>query len=323
MKTLNPFKTFKFPLLLAFVALLVSACEKEEDVDYTYGCGTCEDANTVAEVLKNNAPEAQFFNVDAGALIDVEGEQGTRITIGPNSFADMDGNPVSGNIDLILKEIYTPGQMILANKMTTSNGQILSSGGELFFNVQQNGEDLQLINNQTVSMKVPASNPDPNMALFNGSQDTAGNFTWAPNNTPVQSCNDSSSVSFPTGYCFNIDTLFQWINCDYFWSDPRPLTDVEIVVPQGYDKTNTLVFIYVPSINSIASITQYQNQSFWIQGGYRLPVGLEVDFVAVYSDGNGTLGYAYQTNTIVANHQEVLQFTTVTEQQLTQFLLSL
>lgn len=331
MKSYQP--TSLYAVILAFTALLLVACQKEEKVyDYTYECVLCEEeeeqeqnatTNEAAKFLANHIPQNQLFTGDASEWLTYEGSQGTKITISPNSFADKDGKPVSGEITLVLNEIFTPSQMILANKMTTSNGQLLSSGGELYLNVQQNGEDLELINGKSISIKVPADKPDPDMALFTGGQDANGDFTWVTNNTTVQSCNDSSSITFPSGYCFDLKSLFNWINCDYFYSDPRPLTEVEIVTPQGYDTSNTMVFAYIPSINSITDVRLFENQSYWIKGGYRLPVGLDVSFIAVYADGQGTYGYAYQQNTIVNNHQEILQFTTMSEQDLLQFLASL
>ncbi len=311
-----------FLSLVIVGTLLIGSCEKEErQKDYTYRCVLCDPSEALGNFFEDNAVQAQTFTVDAADNTELVGQKGTRISFGPNSFGDANGNMISGNIEVTLKEVYSPGEMILEDRMTESNGQILVSGGELFLNVRQNGQDLQLVNNNAVSVSVPTATPDTSMALFTGSQDTGGSFTWAPNPTPVNVCQDPGSGGL--AYCFDLYSLFNWINCDYFYNDPRPLTEVEIVVPQGYDRSNTLVYVYVPSINSMIPVKYFLNSSFWIKSGYRVPVGLQVDFIALYADTNGNLGYAYQNNTIVNNHREVLTFTTVTEQDLKSFLASL
>lgn len=267
-----------------------------------------------------NKPELQDFTLLGSSYQEVRGESGTVIAIPPNAFVDQSGIPVTGNFTFELKEVYTPGDMIFEEKWTTSGGNILTSGGELYINANLNGEQLILADDKELSIMVPTDNPDPQMELFVGVGE-GDNFDWVQDSTDVSECVDSNSLG-NSSYCFEIDSLINWINCDYFRNDPRPLTDVEIVVPSGYDTQNTLVVIYIPSLNSVVPVYTYQNGSFYVNGGYQLPVGLAVTFVSVHYDGNDFY-YALQNNTIVNNHVETLNFQMVTQAQLTTIIQSL
>ena len=306
-------KTHWFLLLFILPLLaLFSSCEKDMNNKVILSKST----NSIAEIenfLSSNAPIKQTFQLSTASYNTVTGAKGTSIFIPNNAFVDASGNPVTGSITFELQEVYSPAEMIFTGKMTSSGGRTLASGGELYINAQQGGSDLKLAPGKSLDFKVPTNSYDSQMGLFVGNGDD-DNFDWIPAPaTNVSECQDSSSITL-SNYCFNLDTLINWINCDYFYSDPRPLTEVEIQVPSGYDSQNTMVYAYIPSINSVTG-TKYQGGSFWISGGYRMPVGLAVTFIGVHHDGTD-LYYSIQNATIVNNHVEILSFQLVTAAQL-------
>ena len=318
MKKLSPYLLYLFIGIL--LATLFGSCDTEHDNAVTLS----KSENTIdhiQSILSAGQPVIQNYTVNSNVYNTITGNKGTRITIPGNAFVDQNGNPVSGNISFELQEVFSAGDMIATGKMTSSGGQLLASGGEMYINATQGSSQLKLAPGKSLEFKVPTNSYDSQMGLFTGNGGDADNFDWVPNSTPVSQCVDSSIVILGN-YCFNLDTLINWINCDYFYSDPRPLTEVEIQVPQGYDDQNTLVYVYVPSINSVAKANNYQNGSFYINGGYRLPVGLAVTFVGVHYDGVDFY-YSIQNAVIVNNHVEVLSFQQVTAAQLAQLLASL
>ena len=257
------------------------------------------------EQLKAKQPEPQAFSISNNSWQSIEGQLGTRIAIPANAFVDQQGNPVTGNVEVQLTEIFGAGDMIFANMMTESNGQILASGGEFILSVEQNGQRLELAAGTTLDMYVPTNNPNPQMGIFSG-VGSGTNFTWQQD--PSIAVNITiDSITQTSYYTFGLDTLYNFINCDYFFSDPRPLTDVEIKLPVDYNTQNTFVYVHIPSINSIVRASTYYNGSYWISGGYQLPVGLNVVFIGIYYDGTN-YGYAMQNATIVNNHAETLAF---------------
>jgi hypothetical protein len=207
--------------------------------------------------------------------------------------------------------------------MTVSGGQYLGSGGELFVEATQNGQRVELAPGKNLVIEVPTTNGLPQMAFFGGEQ-TANGFDWTPDPTvPLNVVVDTISQS--EFYSIITDTLWSWINCDYFANYTGQRTSVEIQVPSGKDPSNTAVFGYVPSINSVfrAGGGTFQNGSFWLKNGYDLPVGLNVYFIGIYYDANKNIEYSLQNATIVNNHVEVLNFSPITKAQLQTLLQSL
>lgn len=320
-------KNYNSSILLSFfvaIALsLTTGCDKDPDnaVKLSETENPENTENYLQTILAKEQPIIQSFSVNASISNTITGEKGTKITIPHDAFVTSSGSPVSGNIDFELQEIFSAGDMIASGKMTSSGGKLLASGGEMFINATQGTSQLQLAPGKTLDFSVPTCNYESQMDLFVGNGQDGDNFDWVPaTNSVVYQCQDSLNPCV-TSYCFNLSDLFNWINCDYFYNDPRQQTEVEIQVPSGFDNTNTQVYAYIPSINSVTR-TSYQNGSFWIKGGYKLPVGLAVTFVGLHYDGND-IYYSVQNANIVNNHIEILSFQIVTAAQLAQILASL
>src|SRR5690606_34812760 len=117
----------------------------------------------------------QQFTGDASTGFVITGERGTEITFPAGTFVDGDGHVVSGQVQVGIIEILSKKDLLLSGVATESNGKLLESGGELYIQVLQNGDTLQLNpDNQQwsanpVHVKLPRdTDADPNgMILFN------------------------------------------------------------------------------------------------------------------------------------------------------------
>lgn len=308
MKNVSFLKKLAIFSLMLFITIV--SCKKEKTESNS---GNLSQINSA---FRANSPITQTFTVNVDQPNLISGEQGTKVFIPQDAFVDKNGQPVSGNVTINLQEIYSPGDMVLTNKMTTSNGKLLVSGGELYFNAKQNGQNLQIADQKEVGFKIPQQSNDPQMQFFAGVNSATG-FNWVPNSSiDLSDCADSGKAS----YCFGLDSMINWINCDYFYSYPGTLTDVDLQVPSGYDTSNTLIYMYVPSINSVTTVHDYSPQHFWIKNGYEVPVGLNVIFVAIHDAGNNNYTLAYSNTTITNNHQEVLNFQSMTLAQIIQVI---
>tara|TARA_B100000678_G_C18223148_1_gene507725 strand:- start:2189 stop:3154 length:966 start_codon:yes stop_codon:yes gene_type:complete len=313
----------KYLLLFSFIMAGLFSCKKEEVVDvHNQGVNPPPTVERIKSLLAANAPELQEFSVEGDKAASIYGKEGTFLYIPANAFVKPDGSPVTGPVNFELKELLSPGAMILADRPTVSNGQRLVSGGELYMNASQGGVNLRMASGKSIGVEVPTQNFDPNMQLFTGTG-SGDNFNWVLNaNTVIQQCGMDSLSPGPS-YCFGIDSLFNWINCDYYNNDPRPLTEVDMVVPSGYTDSNTVMIIHVPVDQSIVRVSNYANNVFSVTGGYRLPVGINVNFLAIHSDSQNNLFYSLQNNTIAQNHVENMSFQQITETQLIQLIQSL
>jgi len=112
--------------------------------------------------------------------------------------------------------------MILNNAMPISNGQLLVSGGEVYFNATQNGQKLKINPSSFVTMKVPTGNSSSNQMLefyAQGSSNLSNsNLNWvtAADSTSNPIAVTTTSVGgFGSYYEFYCDSV-TWTNCDYF-----------------------------------------------------------------------------------------------------------
>ena len=309
---------FNFSFLFIFITLsgtvFLSACKKES----ANSNPPLSPLVQLNNFLDANQPEIQEFIIDADQGGTIKAKEGTQIEIPKSAFELPNGTTVTGNITFQLQEIYSAGGMIFTKMPTTSNGNILVSGGELFVNAEQNEDKLSLAPGKSLDFNTPTKSLDSNMAFFVGTG-SGPTFNWSlDTSTTVTPITDSTGLY---SYAFDLKSMYNFINCDYFFSDPRPKTKVIIQMPNGYDYNNSFVFVHLPSTTSVFPVF-FWNQStgyFEISGSYALPVGQEVNFVGLHYDGSN-IQYSLQNKIIANDHVELLSFQVVTPEQLAQIL---
>jgi hypothetical protein len=321
-------KTIKTLLFLGLLAA-IQACNPNDEPALDVNSVNPPDSRFELErFLASGREPMQEFTFDASTPQEIRGEEGTLLRIPANAFVHPSGTPITGTVQVRLREMYSPGDLIFNNAATVSNGQILSSGGSFELEVQQNGQDLRLATNAQIGVQVPTDSVDPNMQLFTArGRDTANQVAWQPQNVAVaDTVRDTTGTwggGLDTLYSFNLNSLFRFINCDYFWNDPRPLTEVKIQVDSAMSYSDTRVLVYLPSVNAMVAVTTFASPYFLINAGYRLPVGINAFFIAIHVDNLGLYHYAIQQNTVSQNHLEVMNFQTITQSQLTTLLQNL
>ncbi|NIK90776.1 hypothetical protein GZ212_01325 [Mangrovimonas sp. CR14] len=92
--------------------------------------------------------------------------EGTQIKIKANSFKNSKGLKVQGVVDFRVTEYYKISDMLLANLSTTSEGEILETGGMLFVEALREGENLEL--DQSIEISFPCKKKKKDMELFTG-----------------------------------------------------------------------------------------------------------------------------------------------------------
>ena len=299
-------------MLIALV--LLNACKKEDNSPNSNNNSNNTTANIVLDFFKGNLDDAkQIHTVDVTSTVWVYGDLGTYIQISPCSFLNSDGNEVTGEIEFELIEAQTKLDMLKLNRPTfTSDGQLLVSGGILYVNATQNGEDL-IINPdcglQVINMPNTTNNGfNGSMQYFSGNVDGDGVFGWdleEEDTLAVQTWQDDFGTGL--GFGFEIDSI-GWINCDYFYNTGDSLTEVQVELPNGYDGNNTQVFIYYNSINSLAGLYDTdQDGVFDLGAGYETPVGMLVRFIAISGDSvNGYNHHITSDIPVTMSHYETI-----------------
>ncbi|MGZ5135451.1 MAG: hypothetical protein ACXWCG_09890 [Flavitalea sp.] len=241
--------------LFITLAILIFSCEPER----SYVAKETDVNNTVTDFHAKQRKEQQIFSVDASNSGVISAFQGARLFLPPNGFVTLNGSPVSGNIQVSVKEIYTPMEMIFNNMPTTSNGRLLESGGEFEIVVSQNNTPLKLAAGNFVKIGIPNKGINlQGMQVFKGVVDASGKVDWVVNSNP-------GNLVVGDSLLFSNTNLFSdevnWINVDKFINDPT----VEFTVypgnfPSG-DSTN--VFVHLTGRNTVVKMDWVQGLSFF------------------------------------------------------------
>ncbi len=251
----------------------------------TYSCKKFTDlykSESLDELYESLKSSPQKFTVQAGTNSTIKCLQGTRLKFNPNSFKNQNGDLItSGNVDIEIIETAKANTMIL-NRVTTltNSNELLESGGSLNIKASQNGTELKS-GGYELGFKQSNSSNKP-MALFQGSSNS-GVTTW--NESPVDSVQNTTIDSSDVYYLYNQVSSFNWINCDRFYNDPNPKTNVFINV-NGVDFKygECHIMMIFPDINSNSMMwnEDIKNPTSYSLGTYyKLPTGLNVKFIAI------------------------------------------
>lgn len=282
-------RTKHFAYLLLICAAVFISCKKENAIQQT---PTGARQSTLTDFYKLSQAPMQSFTINAAQFQTITGAQGTKIYLQPNAFKTKAGSIVtSGNVTVKLQEMLKGADMILSNKTTTSDGRLLKSGGQIYIKAYKDGEELVMNKVLNAYVYIPAPSNTP-MDLFYGtvtasdtiSGDTTINWTPVDTSTTTVTTNvtDTTAGHYTYAFVFQLDSL-TYINCDRFNSSTDPLTNISVVTPGSFVDSNTNVFIYFPTINSVTRMRgfNYSPNTFSLTTGYMVPVGLSIKIVVV------------------------------------------
>jgi hypothetical protein len=314
----------------SIILILFSACEKDTIIsDPIIGTGNGNNFPTsnVMNFFDNNLTDAIItHNATASSVTQTfTGSKGYTFTFGPNTFSDCNGNSVTGNFQIEYVEATTKNEMLKINRPTfTNNGELLESGGIVYLNVTQNGQQLCINDAEPVAITIPTQNFTP-MQYFVGSSDANNNFGWDLDDTENVTLGEApDSTNFEQNtfliYEFEMDSI-GWINCDFFYNSANPLTGVEVILPDTFNGGNSLVFIFYETINAVANLHDYdEDGTFDLGSGYSTPEGMDVTFIIV-SELDGLFYYNLTASTITNNHSEVISSLTAIDETALELIL--
>ena len=299
------------------VSLVLVACKKEDpEVIVLPPIDNPTPTSSIGAFFDNNLEsEKQTFTINPTTDYMVTGVNGTTLFFNANTFEDMNGNTVSGPVEIEMIETQSNKDMLLWNRpTTTTSGELLVSGGIVYVNVTQGGNQLSINDNDPIQASVPSDNYIA-MDYFTGSEDNNGRFGWELDDTDTVTTNTADTTNWnPNGgglftFDFTIDSI-GWINCDYFYGTD-PLTGVQVELPDSFNGSNSAVFIYYSNLNSVASLYDSDEDGVFDLGwSYATPIGQNISFVVI-SEINGSFYYSIVNATIVNGHYEIISSTDI------------
>ncbi len=319
-------KTLKHTLgALLLTALTFTSCKTNDDSDIDIILRpSAEEFNQIEEEALEALTQNFQFNTD-DSYVTLTSEKGVQISINTTCLT-LNGDPVTGDIDLEFVELFDKGNMLTTNKPTMGilpdgSKALLISGGEFFVNATQNGEALETTCG--FQMQIPTDltgDPDNDMVLWNGIIDDEGNLAWDEVKRDDAGQGEGGVFAEGTQY-YGFFQSFGWSNVDRFYSDPRPKTTILVGVPEGYDNENCAIYLsYDGEDTGLARLDTYDPETELFSEHYgQIPIGLECHIIFATEDG-GNWKYAIQGVTIAEN--DIFTFTegemsVVTEAQLT------
>lgn len=276
---------------------------------FSLGIYNCDEADggssqslptfTSIQDLRNSLkPDPHVNTVDPSGSFTVEGPDGTSVTCMGNSILDSSGNIVSDDVTISLYEFNTLDKMILAKAPTTSNGNLLVTGGSFEIRAENAaGEELEFsswgcqcsLNIQTN----PSTTHESQMVLFKGNTDNLDN-----NDTEVVDWNqvnaDGEGAGFAQGGNFqawDIDVGFS--NCDVLYNmvGENP-TQFEVTVSGVSDYTsNVEVWLIVDDFPSVVMLTTINTTPALQTYNGSIPMGLTGTLVGIHIDDDDNLNF--------------------------------
>lgn len=128
-----------------------------------------EGQKLLLDFYKKNEQKPQRFLIGNNNDTVINCIQKTKIHIKANSFVTETGKAVSGKIQFSVTEYYKISDMLLAKLSTTTNGNLLETGGMLNITATSNGGKCILKKGKTIQIEFPRKEEKPGMQLYTGS----------------------------------------------------------------------------------------------------------------------------------------------------------
>jgi len=293
---------FKKIGLLILAMTTFASCDNTDGDDIKLSPPTAAAFKSINE--KGVKRNTQNFTITAGnGLVTLTSAKGVKLYINGDCLT-KNGNAVTGQVDIEFIELFDKGNMLVTNKptmgiMPDGKKNLLISGGEFFIKATQGGVELQT--SCSLSMIVPTALTDGYdnlMTLWTGVIDEDGELAWkdargADGKGGVQGEGNNYYVTFGN---------FGWTNVDRFYSDPRPKTTILVDAPEGYDNTNSAVYLSYDGEgnNALAKLDTYTAEGLFSEHYGQIPVGLACHIIFATED-NGNWRYAIKGVTTTAN----------------------
>lgn len=156
-----------------YFAMNASSSVNEDGANITYELpATNETGGTEWADADRNLPTQLFeINPDKDTVIETMG--GMVFAIPAGAFLNAT-EPVT----LEIREAVTPFDIIKAGLSTTSNGELLETGGMFYLNARSGETSLKINPDKPVYANVPTNEIRPNMQVFDGERTPEGGINW-------------------------------------------------------------------------------------------------------------------------------------------------
>jgi hypothetical protein len=170
-------------VLLSFVGPGCSNKPKTIDNSSENITDTTNQVNNLDQINDYIAAKTDSFYVDPTKDTLIKCKKGTVLYFTANSLELEDGSKPSGNILIQVKECYSLSEIIGDNLSTTSNSELLETGGMINISVSNEGKLLNLKKGKEYALYFPKNEQGKDMNTFYGFKSTTGDIDWKMDTT--------------------------------------------------------------------------------------------------------------------------------------------
>jgi hypothetical protein len=240
-------KLLSLSAIILLIAV-VSSCSKKDDNNNT-GAQSYGSYPSMDSVFNQLSVKSKFVTLDAVTGGSFYGNSGTRYVLQPNSFQDAAGVAVTGTVQIEVAEYLHKGDMIFSKVLPISVGEPLISGGELYINATQSGQNIYLKPGFTFKANVPQNKTPPSgLTFFRGQkvEDPINTVAWKSSDTGYTDIiynGNGDTISI-------ISDSLHWCNADKFLTAPNY---------QHFKVTIALTGTTITSSSAIKAYALYDN----------------------------------------------------------------
>ena len=261
--------------------------------------------NNLNELFARQDVSSESHTIDASSNETITTSSDAKIIINAESFI-KNNETISGNIDIITKELFRKSDMILLNLPSTSSSSVLEYGGIIYLDAFQDSVGVDLQNSISVTLPIndQVSGLD-DMGKYNQMQ------TWMlASNSPVDLDTNNFTLQF--------DSYDQGWMCGAMQSGHTDLTSVT-ASPFGYGTVlrDIIGFVVLSDANTVIRMDGDVNGVK--VSGSNIPKGIEASIVIIAMD-QFQLFVGIETLQITDNLSIEIKMNKTTEDGLSEFL---
>jgi len=291
--------------VLILSVILISCSSDNDDSSPPPNASSFASVNELKESLK---PDAYVVtDVDPTQSFTINGPDGVQINCQENKILDSNGNVVTSPVDIALTEYLTPDKMILGNAQTTSNGQLLVTGGSFELDItDSSGNSLNIAPygcDCNFDIQTDPGNWGPAMIPYRGTRTTTNGVDtvdWAVANTE-----GGTGAGLFTSW--GIDTGLS--NCDVLYNmTTGGGTQFEVTLSGLMDglsiseiSSSTMVWMFIEDFPSVVNLTTINSTPAHETYQNSIPMGLNATLIGINIDADDYLMFGSTSVTVAGN----------------------
>jgi hypothetical protein len=301
-------KNLNYLLMGLFLVLAFTACKDNEEETSAFKPQTAAEFAGIRQNFLDGLTQTKIF--DAATGLAFTSPKGVNVNI-------YGGLSVTGNVQLRYIELFDIGSLALANKPLMGRDYSnkvapLVTGGEFLIEVTQNSKKLDGYAHLEVPVDYTQGADPTDMSPWIMEEDST---VWTQGGELGLGVDEIDGGNRGGNYyqCYlPFDwTNFDWTNIDWLYSLEGEKTEVRVIVPDGYNGTNSAVYAaFLKMPNTLAPFDVYvEDGKYFTEHTGIAPIDFEM-FVIFVSGDALTGQFVYATKLVKIEANQYVTFTT-------------